>query len=149
MSLFGTLSDAFTAAAGLAGAAGSISAGREAKKAAEANARAAEKRAVEERRVTKEDIQDATRRLSAIAARNRTARAASGITRTGSVLLTDKAFRDETALQIAKIQRGGESTVAALEAQAQQQRRAGKAAQRRGFFGAGTTLLTAGAEIFG
>lgn len=149
MSLFGDLSKAFTIGAAVVGAFGSASAGRDAKKTAESNARAAEKRAADEKRVTEADVQDATRRLSAIAARNRTARAGSGVSRTGSVLLADKAFRDETALTIARIQRGGESTVAALEEQARQQRKQGKAASRRGFIGAGTTLLTAGAEFFG
>lgn len=149
MSLFSTLSKAFTIGSAVIGAAGKVSAGRATGKAGEAAARESTRSAAEERRVTEDDVKDVERRLSAVAARNRAARAASGITETGSVKSAKKAFAVEVALQLGKIRRGGESRATAFEQQAAQQRRVGKSGKRAGFIGAGTTLLTAGAEVFG
>lgn len=142
MSLFSVLSSAFIAAR-------AVSAGRAESKALSINARESLRRAGEERRVTEDEAQDVERRLSAIAAANRAARAGSGVTRAGSPKLTERAFASEVALQISKIRRGGESSAAAFEQQARQQRSLAAASKRAGLFRAGTTLLTAGEEVFG
>lgn len=149
MSLFSSLSTAFTLGSTAFDVVGTISAGRTASKAGRADAAESLRVAGEEARVTEDEAQDTERRLSAIAASNRAARAASGVTREGSPLLTDKAFSREVATQIAKIRRGGKSRVSALETQAEQSLRIAKASKRAARFGAGTTLLTAGAEVFG
>jgi len=108
-------------------AAGSISAGKAEKKAAEQNAALARMQAEEDARLSR-------RQSDALMGRQRAVIAASGTTMEGSPLLIVQDTAREAEIEVRHILRGG-----AARASAYQQ--AGSAAAQAGFFDAGSTLL--------
>ena len=68
---------------------------------------------------------------------------------TGSPLLAFGDFAAEAELQALRIRQGGETTATRLEQQAALARRGGRAAQKRGRYRAGASLLTGLGTAFG
>lgn len=131
-------------------AAGSVSEGRAAKKESQFRAGVAEQQAAREVQVSTETERDFRKRQAALFAERRAALGASGVRQdTGSPLLTQQDFLDETELQALRIREGGELRATRLEQEADFMRRAGRSAQKRGIFRAGSSLLSGVGTAFG
>lgn len=127
-----------------------ISQGSAAKKQAGFQAGITEEQAFRERQITKAEEEDFRKRQSRVFAERRAAFGASGVDpSTGSPLLAVGDFAAETELQALRIRQGGQTRASRLEQQAALTRQAGEAAERRGFFRAGASLLTGFTEPSG
>lgn len=134
-------------AAGLS-AVSAISQGQAAKKQANFQAAVNEQQAARERQVAAGEESDFRRQQSALLAERRAALGKSGIDISkGTPLLTASDFAAETELQALRIRSGGETQATRLQQQAALTRAGGKAAQRQGFFRAGSSLLSGYSEF--
>ena len=105
-------------------------------------------RAVREREIAAEDEKDFRRQASRDAAASRAAQGGSGVVQsTGSSLLAAADFASEAELQALRIRSGGETKASRLEEQAKLTARTGKAARKRGFFRAGSSLLSGASQF--
>jgi len=135
-------STALLIAAGL-GAAGSIQQGQAAKAQSKFQAAINDQQAARERLISAGEEQDFRRQQSALLAERRAAMGKSGIDiGKGTPLLAASDFAAETELQAQRIRAGGETQATRLEQQAALTRAGGRAAQQRGLFRAGSTLLS-------
>ena len=140
---------AILAVSAVVGAASSISQGRAARKESKARAAINEQQAQREREVAAASERDFRDRQSRFQAERRAALGASGVQQgTGSPLLAAEDFADEVELQALRIREGGDIRATRLEQQADLTRRAGRNAETRGRFRAGSSLLSGAAKIF-
>ncbi len=142
-------STAILLAAGI-GAAGSISQGIAAKGQSDFQANVSRQRAASERQISASEEEDFRRKQSRLFAERRAASGRSGVEiGTGSPLLAAGDFAAETELQALRIRAGGKIRSGRLEQGAVLTRMGGRAAQRRGFTRAGSSLLSGFGEAFG
>lgn len=136
-------------ASSVASAVGSVSEGVASKNQADFEAADQRQRAVREREIATQDEIDFRRQQSRAAAASRAAGGRSGvISSTGSSLLAASDFASETELNALRIKAGGETTASRLEEQARLTKSAGKSAKKRGFFRAGSSLLSGASKAF-
>lgn len=128
-------------------AAGAIAQGQQAKAQAKFQAAVNEQQAARTRQISAGQEEDFRRRQSRLFAERRAALGAAGVEAgTGTPLLTFGDFAAETELQALRIRSGGQTQATRLEQQASLTRAGGRAARRRGFFRAGSSLLSGFAE---
>ena len=136
-------------AASAVGAVGAASEGQDKKEAAEFSAADQLQLAAREREISKVEEGDFRRVQSRFFADNRAASGGSGVQlNTGSNLLAAQDFAAEVELQAMRIRAGGDTRATRLETQALLTKRAGKAAQTRGFARAGSSLLSGASKAF-
>jgi len=134
----------------LVGAVAAKSQGDAANKAAKAQASITEQQAARERVVAEQNESDFRRDQARSFGERRAAFGASGVDQTtGSPLLAVDDFAAEVELQASRIREGGEIRSTRLEQQAALTRQAGKNAQQRGLFRAGSSLLSGAGRAFG
>ena len=134
----------------LVGAVAAKSQGDAANKAAKAQASITEQQAARERVVAEQNESDFRRDQARFFGERRAAFGASGVDQTtGSPLLAVDDFAAEVELQASRIREGGEIRSTRLEQQAALTRQAGKNAQQRGLFRAGSSLLSGAGRAFG
>ena len=130
-------------------AAGAVAEGASEKAQADFSAADQIQQAAREREISKEEETDFRRRASRIAAASRAAGGGSGTDlSTGSNLLTAQDHAAEVELQALRIRAGGKTASQRRIEQAQLTKSAGKAAQTRGFFRAGSSLLSGASKTF-
>ena len=106
-------------------------------------------RAVREREIAEQNEKDFRREQSRLMAQSRANQGGSGvITSTGSPLLAAEDFASETELQALRIRAGGLTESSRLAQQSQLTKSARKSARTRGFFRAGSSLLTGAGQAF-
>lgn len=133
-------------AAGI-GAAGAVSQAQDVKQQTKFQSRVQEQQADQERLIASLSERDFRKRQSALFAEARAGMGASGVEMgSGSPLLSSGDFAAETELQAGRIRAGGEIQATRLEQQAELTRRAGRTAQRQGYYRAGSSLLSAYAK---
>lgn len=131
-------------------AASSISQGQAAAKQAGFQATVQRQQAQREREISVAEEEDFRRRQSSFLAQRRAALGASGIRQgTGTPLLTSEDFAREVEFQALRIRSGGEVRATRAEQQAGLTSAAGRSARQRGFFRAGSSLLSGASEAFG
>jgi hypothetical protein len=131
------------------GAVSSIKAGQAANKQAKFEAGIQQQQAARERQVAAGTESDFRRRQSRLQAQRRAALGASGVrSGTGSPLLAAGDFAAEVELAALRIREGGEIRSTRLEQQAELTRRAGRNVRTRGFFRAGSSLLSGVGQAF-
>lgn len=127
----------------IATSASAISQGQATRKRAKFQAAVGVQQAGRQRLISAAEEEDFRRRQSAALAQFRAAGGAAGIEAgTGTALITAKDFAAETELQALRIRAGGETQATRLEQQAELTLAGGKAAEQRGFFRAGSSLLS-------
>ncbi len=131
-------------------AVGAISQGQAAGRQADFKAAVTQQQAERERQVSASEEEDFRRRQSAILAQRRAGLGAAGVEiGTGTPLLAAGDFAAETELQALRIRSGGETRSTRLEQQAELTSAGGRSARTRGFFRAGSSLLSGAAKKFG
>ena len=130
-------------------AAGAVAAGSAEKSQSDFSAADQIQQAAIERAIAKEEEIDFRRGASRVAATSQATGGGSGVQlNTGSNLLVKQDHAAEVELQAQRIRQGGKSQSQRLIEQAQLTKSAGKAAQTRGFFRAGASLLTGASKTF-
>lgn len=132
---------------GIAGAVlpaiGALSQGQSAREESDFKARVLQQQAARDREVAAEQKRDFDKNQSALLAQRRAELGGAGIASgTGTSLITEEDFLREAALQAERIRKGGEISATRLEQEAKFTKAAGKSTQKRGFFRAGSSLLT-------
>ncbi len=135
--------------AGGVSAVGALSEGEAGKDQADFQAADQIQRAIRERQIAKEDEIDFRRQQSRVFAASRAAGGGSGVDlSTGSPILVAGDFAAETELQALRIRSGGKTKASRLFDQSRLTKAAGKSARTRGFFKAGSSLLTGASKAF-
>lgn len=128
-------------------AAGSIQQGNSAKAAAEYNARVAENNAITARQQAAAQEEQHRRLARRQLGQMRAAYGASGVTMEGSPLDILAQSAKDAELDALNIRYGGELKAQGLESEAVLERYRGKSAQRAGYMGAATGLLSGASKI--
>ncbi len=128
-------------------AAGAVSQAQDVKQQTKFQSRVQEQQADQERLIASLAEGDFRKRQSALFAEARAGFGKSGVEMgSGSPLLASEDFAAETELQAGRIRAGGEMQATRLEQQAELTRRAGRTAQRQGYYRAGSSLLSGYAQ---
>ena len=147
MALSSTTVAVLTAASAAISAVGAIQQGKAARDQARTQAEIARQQADREKLVAQRDEEDFRRKQRAALAAVRAAGGARGVDiSTGSPLLASEDFARETEVQARRIREGGDVRATRLEQQAELFKAKGRSAERGGFFGAGSALLSGGAR---
>jgi hypothetical protein len=131
-----------------ASAIGAISQGQAAAKQAKFQSAVQRQQAARERQIAESEERDFRKKQSANIAQRRAELGGAGIrSTTGTPLLATEDFLSEAELQAQRIRQGGEVSATRLEQQADLTKAAGKSAQQRGMFRAGSSLLSGVSEF--
>lgn len=140
---------AILAVSAVVGAVSAVKQGQAARKESKARAAINEQQAQQERKAASAAESDFRRKQSRFMAERRAGLGGSGVqVGTGSPLLAAGDFADEVELQALRIREGGDLRATRLEQQAELTRRAGRNAETRGRFRAGSSLLSGASKIF-
>jgi hypothetical protein len=138
-----TLGDAFLVGSLLTSIGGGLGAASARSDQAEADAILAQREAVRERAIGEREAENLERSRSAAFATNRALRGAFGtVDTTGTNLLKQEQFIEQTALDVETVRVGGLTKASVLESEAAISRQRGATAKRQGFVDVGTSLLT-------
>ena len=143
-----TATTALLVAGGVA-AAGAVSSGMAEKERSDFSAADQIQNAVRAKEISEEEATDFERRASRAAGASIAKGGGSGVQlNTGSNLLAQQDHAAEVELQALRIRAGGKTESQRLIEQASLTKAAGKSAQTRGFFKAGSSLLSSASKVF-